>query len=266
METHVSGQHGITSASAPTSNAYYVGTLRRNILACVVGNELFTDEEQLQTNHSVHECGCAQRLALWLKNVRRVAGEREQAQALASMAAGIAKFEAKLSTAAPAYATPAQCDALHQLAQHPAATPAEKAQILLLLPSYTESEAHVAIARQQAALDRRSGVVVPATDKQKQRVADLLNGPRFSAVHREYYLPKLPLLSWVDAANIINQLRRTRRPVLDAAPLGCCPQGELGKREYAANVLLTRTQPGDSGGRYRRAQPGEAFHLCYFQN
>jgi len=60
MESHVSG--GITPLS--------VGELRQSILAVLVGNPLFMEEEQLLANHLTYECEDAERLTRWLRNVR----------------------------------------------------------------------------------------------------------------------------------------------------------------------------------------------------
>lgn len=98
-------QSGATVAAvAPT---LHVGTYRRNLLAVLVGNDLFSADEQQRAQGNVGACQDATRLALWLKNVRRVAAEREQARTLAAMAHGIARFEARVALAAPA-ATPNQ--------------------------------------------------------------------------------------------------------------------------------------------------------------
>ncbi|MGI4872063.1 MAG: hypothetical protein ACRYFX_12900 [Janthinobacterium lividum] len=129
----------IVGQAASTAPTLHLATFRRNILAVVVGNPLFTDAEQLRTNHHTHECTCPYRLVRWLKNVRRVAAEREYAQGIASLAEGIAQFEAKLAGAtAPAYATPAQCDEVFALTQHPALLACEKAQALTALFTLTQ--------------------------------------------------------------------------------------------------------------------------------
>ena len=47
----------------------------------LIGNPLFSREEQLRANHHTHECECPRRLALWLHNVEREAERREQAAA-----------------------------------------------------------------------------------------------------------------------------------------------------------------------------------------
>lgn len=60
MESHVSG--GITPLS--------IGELRQSILAVLVGNPLFTEEEQLLANHLTYECEDTERLTRWLRNVR----------------------------------------------------------------------------------------------------------------------------------------------------------------------------------------------------
>lgn len=147
MKNVIKGATGCAnSKAAPT---LHHGTYRRAIMAALSA-ETFTPAERLRTNHAVYECQDGAKLALWLKNVRRVAAEREQkaeAQALASMAQGIARFEAHVAAqpTAPAEpvtgpaATPAQCDEVFKLAcQLPAR---EKADALRRLPYLTEREA-----------------------------------------------------------------------------------------------------------------------------
>ncbi|MGI4823612.1 MAG: hypothetical protein ACRYFV_20565 [Janthinobacterium lividum] len=57
MESHVNG---------PTT----LGELRHSLLAVVVGNPLFTPEEQLQTNHAAHESESVPELAQLLRQLR----------------------------------------------------------------------------------------------------------------------------------------------------------------------------------------------------
>lgn len=142
-------QNGQVAAvtAAPT---LHLGTYRRAILRLVVGNDLFTAAEQLRCNDSVHQCEASEKLALWLKNVRRVAAERQaqaEAQALANMAQGITTFEAWVAAqpAAPAEpvtgpaATPAQCDEVYKLAS--ALPKRERRDALRRLPYLSEHEA-----------------------------------------------------------------------------------------------------------------------------
>jgi hypothetical protein len=65
MENHVSGQ---VTASAETPNPLAI--LRQSILAVLIGNALFTEEEQLLANHLTYECEAEATLAKWLRNVR----------------------------------------------------------------------------------------------------------------------------------------------------------------------------------------------------
>jgi len=60
MESHVSG--GTTPLS--------IGELRQAILIVLIGNRLFTEEEQLLANHLTYECEDVKRLVQWLRNVR----------------------------------------------------------------------------------------------------------------------------------------------------------------------------------------------------
>lgn len=92
MESPVTG--GLTPLS--------LGELRQAILAVLVGNPLFTPEEQLRANHQVHECESPERLARWDRNVAREAARRAllaRAQELAgqwSCVADTATMEAEM--------------------------------------------------------------------------------------------------------------------------------------------------------------------------
>ena len=48
-----------------------LGDLRQSILAVVVGNKRFTDEEQLRINHSAHEYEGHEELTRWLRELRQ---------------------------------------------------------------------------------------------------------------------------------------------------------------------------------------------------
>jgi hypothetical protein len=98
---------------AAVTPALHLSTYRRNILA-VLNNSLFTDAERLLANHNVHECEDAQRLATWLRNVRREADRRELAQVAAS--AEVVTPSEQPAPAAPARATAATV--LHLLPAH----------------------------------------------------------------------------------------------------------------------------------------------------
>jgi hypothetical protein len=63
MESHVNG---------PTT----LGELRHSLLAVVVGNPLFTPEEQLNINHFAHECEAPVELADTLRALRQVDARR----------------------------------------------------------------------------------------------------------------------------------------------------------------------------------------------
>ena len=110
---------GQAASTAPT-----LGALRCEVLAVLIGNPLFSREEQLRANHHTHECECPRRLALWLHNVEREAQRREQAAA-------------KLVREARQYAGcdfDTLTDELHQLSECPALTSIERCAITLLAP------------------------------------------------------------------------------------------------------------------------------------
>jgi hypothetical protein len=155
MKSHVTGNSQV-AASAPT---LHLGTYRRAIMA-VLSADVFTAAEKLRANHNVHECEDATKLALWLKNVRRVLTEREaeaQGQALVNLAQGIERFEAKLSTEPVRYATATQTSEVHKLALHRAITLGERTKALLALPRLTKPEATLLIGELWAKILHRTG-------------------------------------------------------------------------------------------------------------
>lgn len=103
---------------------HHLGHMRCDVLAAVIGNPLFTKGEQLRANHNVHECECPQRLALWLRNVRREVQRREQAsKALVRTAKQLAGGNAD-----------APMNELSSLVRHPSLTRQEQACALLAVP------------------------------------------------------------------------------------------------------------------------------------
>ena len=141
-------QNGVAPGSAAPT--LHVGTYRRALLAVIIGNDLFTEAEQLRANHHAHECQDAAKLALWTRNTLRVATERQaqrEAEGFANLAQGIARFEAQLAqqqpTATQPAATPAQCDEVYRLAC--LLSPREKKDALRRLPQLSEAEAQAFI-------------------------------------------------------------------------------------------------------------------------
>jgi hypothetical protein len=116
------------SAQVPT---LYIGTYRRNILAVVIGCDLFTAAEQLRCNHNIAECEDAQRLARWVRNVRLECQRRELAAELAEAA----------QRQPVAYATAAQTSEIHQLSLHPTITRGERTKAVLALPTLNTVQA-----------------------------------------------------------------------------------------------------------------------------
>jgi hypothetical protein len=113
----------VTSGQAPT---FHLGTLRRSILRLIVGNPLFTAQEQLLASHNIHECEDGAKLALWLKNVRRVFTEREVVLEQTDLAEVMAQ--------PVRYATAEQTSEVHKLALHRTITVGERTKALLALP------------------------------------------------------------------------------------------------------------------------------------
>lgn len=149
------GQHTV-AAVAPT---LHHGTYRRAIMA-VLSADCFTPAERVLANHNVYECQDGAKLALWLKNVRRVAAEREaatQAQALANMAHGIERFETRLTKAAQPAATAAQTSEIHKLSLHRAISKGERTLALDKLPCLTEAQATALIGELWAKILLRTG-------------------------------------------------------------------------------------------------------------
>lgn len=156
MQSVIQGSGRFSSQAPAQSNAFYLGTLRRNILAAVVGNDLFTDAEQLRCNDSVHQCSNTARLALWLKNVRRVAAEREEANSVALFAAAVERGRELVATA-PKYATPEQCDEIFKVASHPCLLACEKSQAIFKIPNLTYSQAIRLLGKLYAKVLHRTG-------------------------------------------------------------------------------------------------------------
>jgi hypothetical protein len=253
MKNVIAGQ----AAALTAAPILHHGTYRRAILRLVVGNDLFTAAEQLRCNDSVHQCEDSQKLALWLKNVRRVAQEREalaQAQALANMTQGIERFEAQLATPPVRYATAKQKSKLHQLALHPALTNGERTQVLLKLPRLDEAQAVAKLAELQALIDNRSGAAAPtapaATPAQCDEVYRLAASlPR--AEQRDA-LRRLPCLTEHEAQAFITGLRlrqgsRLRLPVQVGQQLVQVPVAErhfnAAKVDYVAETGTGRVLP-----------------------
>lgn len=131
------------SAQAST---LHIGTYRRNILAVIIGCDLFTAEEQLRCNHNVAECEDAQRLARWVRNVRLEVQRREHAAELA-----------EATHAQPVtYATAAQTSEIHQLALHRVITKGERTKAMLALPTLNTVQATVLIGELWAKVLYRS--------------------------------------------------------------------------------------------------------------
>jgi hypothetical protein len=109
---------------------------------------------------------------------------------------------------------------------------------------------------------------LPATPEQQKEITRLLAASSFSVSHHHIYAHLLPSLSWVAATQLINKLSSPapRPNVLEYASQGTCSEGLQSRHEYAAVVQLTRTAPGDSGGRFCRAQPGQPIYLSYYTN
>jgi hypothetical protein len=151
MENVIVGATGCSNNHAPI---LHVGTYRRNILAVVIGCDLFTAEEQLRCNHHVAECEDAQRLARWVRNVRLEAQRREQAAEL-SEAAHVQPVT---------YATAAQTSEVHQLTLHRFITTGERTKAMLALPTLTALQATLLIGELWAKVLHRTELEAIHTD------------------------------------------------------------------------------------------------------
>jgi hypothetical protein len=134
-----SGESTVAAVAAPTLQ---IGATRRNILAIVIGNDLFTPAEQLRCNHNVHECQDPTRLALWLRNVRREAMRREE----------VAEPQAELLD----YATAEQKEEIVKLAGNVCVTRPERTRALLSINRYDYAQAVCLIGELWAKILRRS--------------------------------------------------------------------------------------------------------------
>ena len=67
---------------SPVTGHPPLGELRQAYLAVLVGNPLFTPEEQLLANHQAHDCEAAPVLAAWLREARHLDAARSWDQRL----------------------------------------------------------------------------------------------------------------------------------------------------------------------------------------
>jgi|GEM_PF-2259888 len=130
-----------------------IGVLRVNLLALIVGNDLFTEAEQLRANHNVHECNCLSRLVRWTANVGKELTSREGRQ-----------------RPAVRYATATQKEEIKALVQLPGVTPAQRTQALVKINRLEEADAVAEIGNLWASILQHVGpetglrVVKPSPD------------------------------------------------------------------------------------------------------
>jgi hypothetical protein len=141
------GQAGCANSHAPT---LHLGTYRRAIMA-VLSADVFTPAERVLANHNVHECEDSAKLALWLKNVRRVFTEREAVLEQADLA------EVTEVVAPVQYATAQQTSEVHKLALHRAITVGERTKAMLALPRLDYGAATALIGELWAKILHRTG-------------------------------------------------------------------------------------------------------------
>jgi hypothetical protein len=127
MKNVMTGQV-VASTTTPT---LHLGTYRRAIMA-VLSADVFTPAERLRANDSVYQTEDSTRLALWLKNVRRVFTERE-----------LVAEEVVIQPVA--YATAAQTSEIHSLALHRLITKGERTKAMLALPTLDTVQATLLI-------------------------------------------------------------------------------------------------------------------------
>ncbi|MGI4871661.1 MAG: hypothetical protein ACRYFX_10835 [Janthinobacterium lividum] len=215
MKNVIAGAVSCSNSNAPT---LHLATFRRNILAVVLDNPLFTDAEQLRSNHNAHECTCPYRLVRWLKNVRRVAAEREHAQGIASLAEGIELFEQRLAAGAsapaatapaeqPELATGSQLNRLKMAAWELPLTDMGRDMLFerILAPDLTRTAA----ADLLAALEAANAVPTPkqwATPAQCDEIHQLTTHPVMLACEKAQVRTALPTLTQVGAVRLIGKL------------------------------------------------------------
>jgi hypothetical protein len=139
MKSHVTGNSQVAASATPTLQ---LGATRRNILAVVIGNDLFTPAEQLRCNDSVYQCEDLARLTTWLRNVRREALRREE----------LAEPEVALLD----YATTEQKEEIVKLASQPQLTRPERTRALLSINRYDYAQAVCLIGELWAKILHRS--------------------------------------------------------------------------------------------------------------
>lgn len=148
MKNVMTGQAAATTA-APT---LHLGAYRRAIMA-VMSADVFTPAERLRANDSVYQTEDSTKLALWLKNVRRVFTEREQVIEQADLA----EVSELVATAPVRYATAEQTSEIHRLALHQEISLAERTKVLLALPRLKTYEARTLIGELWAKILHRTG-------------------------------------------------------------------------------------------------------------
>jgi hypothetical protein len=228
----------------------------------LVGEPLITTAEYDTAMQRTQACQDVATLQAWYRNTVREIARREEAAgmgvALANMAQGIARFEARLAEGQPAepvrYATAKQKSKLHQLALHPALTNGERTQVLLKLPRLDEAQAVAKLAELQALIDNRGGAAAPtapaATPAQCDEVYRLAASlPR--AEQRDA-LRRLPYLTEHEAQAFITGLRlrqgsRLHLPVQVGQQLVQVPVAErhfnAAKVDYVAETGTGRVLP-----------------------
>lgn len=147
MANHVTGQ----ATAATVVPTLHLGTYRRAIMA-VMSADVFTPAERLRANDSVYQTEDLAKLALWLKNVRRVFAEREQVIEQADLAEITELAETPVH-----YATAEQTSEIHRLALHRTITPGERTKVLLALPRLNNPAATALIGELWAKILHRGG-------------------------------------------------------------------------------------------------------------
>lgn len=148
MANHVTGQ----ATSATVVPTLHLGAYRRAIMA-VMSADVFTPAERLRANDSVYQTEDSTKLALWLKNVRRVADERQQVIEQADLA----EVSELVATAPVRYATAEQTSEIHRLALHRTITIGERTKAMLALPRLDYDTAKALIGDLWAKILHRTG-------------------------------------------------------------------------------------------------------------
>lgn len=208
--------------------------LRFTVLDTVNASPYTTPEERATTALRVAACQNEQTLVKWYCNLLTLLSARELAPPVI-------------------WANAQQRDTIFSLLNHPKVTRQQKTSTMLVINRLTEQQASELIGKlyAQTGLTPPPAKQVPTATPTPTPTAPATPARQLTLPHLTTYAPKA-------------ERPRHRLPVVPS--LGTAPQGIEPRPTFAAVCRLHRLPSAHTGGRWRVAQPGEAFHLCYHLN